>query len=100
VDFASQPWCEYTGLGQDELLGAGWQRAVHPEDLPDLLKRWQSILSAGEVSSMEARLRRFDGTYHWFTFRVRPLVDGPGKIVKWLGLNVDIEDRERSDSES
>jgi PAS domain S-box-containing protein len=45
---------------------------------------------------MEARLRRFDGMYHWFTFRVRPLVDGPGKIVKWLGLNVDIEDRERS----
>lgn len=94
VDFANQPWCEYTGLGHDELFGSGWQRAVYPEDLPDLLKRWQSILAAGKVNSMEARLRRFDGEYHWFTFRVRPLVDGSGKIVKWLGLNVNIEDQE------
>jgi PAS domain S-box-containing protein len=96
VDFVSRPWCEYTGLGVSELFGAGWQRAIHPDDLPDLLKRWRSILSAGKMSSMEARLRRFDGGYHWFTFRVRPSVDGSGKIVKWLGLNVDIEDRERS----
>jgi PAS domain S-box-containing protein len=96
VDFVSRPWCEYTGLGVGELLGAGWQRAIHPEDLPDLLKQWQSVLSIGEMSSMEARLRRFDGGYHWFTFRVRPLIDRSGEIVKWLGLNVDIEDRERS----
>jgi PAS domain S-box-containing protein len=96
ADFVSQPWCEYTGLGVGELLGVGWQRAIHPEDLPDLLTRWRSILSAGEVSVMEARLRRFDGGYHWFTFRVRPRLDASGKIVKWFGLNVDIEDRGRS----
>ena len=84
------------GLAAGELFGTGWQRAIHPEDLPDLLERWRSILLAGEVSAMEARLRRFDGGYHWFTFRVRPLVDASGKIVKWLGLNVDIEDRGRS----
>ena len=100
VDFASRPWCEYTGLGVGELLGAGWQRTIHPEDLPDLVKRWQSILLAGERSAMEARLRRFDGGYHWFTFRVRPLVDGSGQIVKWFGLNVDIEDGGRSDRAS
>lgn len=100
VDFASRPWCEYTGLGVGELLGTGWQRAIHPEDLPDLIKRWQSILLAGEGSAMEARLRRFDGGYHWFTFRIRPLIDGSGQIVKWLGLNVDIEDGGRSDRAS
>ncbi|WP_424631789.1 PAS domain S-box protein [Bradyrhizobium sp. SYSU BS000235] len=96
LDFASLPWCEYSGLGLGELYGEGWQRAIHPEDLPELLKRWRSILSAGEVNAMEARLRRFDGGYHWFTFRVRPLIDASGRIVKWLGLNVDIEDRGRS----
>jgi len=100
LDFASRPWTEYTGFASNELLGAGWQRAIHPEDLPHLLRRWQSILSAGQVSSMEARLRRFDDGFHWFTFRVRPLVDGSGKIVKWLGLNIDIEDRQQSDRAS
>ena len=96
VDFASQSWCEYTGLGISELLGSGWQTATHPEDLPDLLKRWRSILLAGEAGAMEARLRRFDGEYRWFAFRVRPVIDASGKIVKWFGLNVDIKNR-RSD---
>jgi PAS domain S-box-containing protein len=95
VDHVSHRWCEYTGLAVGELVGAGWQRAVHPEDLPCLLERWRSILIAGGESAMEARLRRFDGEYHWFTIRVRPLVDGSGKIVKWIGLNIDIEDRGR-----
>ncbi len=44
---------------------------------------------------MEARLRRFDGEYRRFALRVRPLVDASGKIVKWFGLNIDIEDRKR-----
>ena len=97
MDFASRPWCQYTGLSVGELLGTGWQTATHPEDLPDLLKRWRSILSAGEAGALEARLRRFDGEHRWFAFRIRPLVDATGKIVKWFGLNVDIEDRMRSD---
>ncbi|UFW85057.1 PAS domain S-box protein [Bradyrhizobium barranii] len=96
MNYASQPWCEYTGLAVGELLGVGWQRAIHPDDLPDLLERWPSILATNQVWSFEARLRRFDGGYHWFTFRLRPLVEGSGKIFKWLGLNIDIEDRQRS----
>src|SRR5262245_55900987 len=84
VDFVSRPWSDYTGLAVGELIGAGWQRAIHPEDLPDLLERWQTIRLVGEVSAMEARLRRSDGEYHWFSLRVRPLVDGSGKTVKWI----------------
>jgi PAS domain S-box-containing protein len=97
VDFASQPWCEYTGLGVGQLVGAGWQAATHPEDLPNLLKRWRSILLTGVGGAMEARLRRFDGEYRWFAFRVRPVVDASGKIVKWFGLSVDIEQRRGAD---
>ena len=46
---------------------------------------------------MEARLRRFDGEYRWFVFRTRPLVDASGQIVKWCGINTDIEDHRRSE---
>jgi PAS domain-containing protein len=38
-----------------------------------------------------------DGEYRWFAFRIRPLVDASGKIVKWCGLNIVIEDRRRSE---
>ena len=42
-------------------------------------------------------MRRFDGSYRWFLFRANPLRDESGKIVKWYGTNIDIEDRKRGE---
>ena len=42
-------------------------------------------------------MRRFDGAYRWFLFRANPLRDESGKIVKWYGTNIDIEDRKRGE---
>ena len=97
IDFLNQRWCEYTGLGVDEACGRRWQTAIHPEDLPDLIQRWRSIVASGEPGEMEARLRRFDGDYRWFLFRTCSLADASGQIVKWCGMNIDIEDRRRSE---
>jgi hypothetical protein len=44
-----------------EACGRDWQTAIHPEDLPELLERWRSILASCEPGEMEARLQRFDG---------------------------------------
>ena len=97
IDFLNQRWCDYTGLGVDEAYGRGWQTAIHPEDLPELLERWQFILTSGAPGETEARLRRFDGEYRWFLFRACPLADASGAVVKWCGMNTDIEDRRRSE---
>jgi len=46
---------------------------------------------------LEARLRRFDGEYRWFSFQAVPLRDESGNIVKWYGSSTDIEDRKRTE---
>jgi len=92
VDFLNQRWCEYTGLSVAEARGEGWQDAIHPDDLPELLNRWRSILTSNALGEMEARLRRSDGEYRWFLFRTRPLTDPSGQVTKWCGLNIDIEE--------
>ena len=92
VNFLNQRWCEYTGLSVAEARGEGWQNAIHPDDLPELLNRWRSILTSNALGEMEARLRRFDGEYRWFLFRTRPLTDASGQVTKWCGLNIDIEE--------
>jgi PAS domain S-box-containing protein len=102
IDFLNQRWCEYSGLSVDEAYGRGWQAAIHPEDLPELLERWRSILASGEpnemqAGEMEARLRRFDGEYRWFLFRTCPLVDASGQVVKWCGISTDMEERRRAE---
>jgi DNA-binding CsgD family transcriptional regulator len=81
----------------EEESGWGWESAVHPEDRPGLLERWRSGIASGEPREMEARLRRFDGEYRWFLVRVSPLADEAGRVVKWCGMNTDIEDRKRSE---
>ena len=97
VDFVNQRWCEYTGLGVEEAYGSGWQSAIHPEDLPEVLERWRSILASGQPRELEARLRRFDGAYRLFLVRTSPLADASGRVVRWWGINTDIEDRTRSE---
>src|SRR5437588_9504184 len=86
IDFLNQRWCEYTGLSVDEAHGPGWQTAIHPEDLPGLLERWQSILASGAPGEMEARLRRFDGEYSGFLFRTGPSIYAAGDGVCCCGM--------------
>ena len=62
VDFVNRRWQEYTGQSREQSQGAGWETAIHPEDLPGLLSKWEE--SRDCVADMcEARLRRFDGVF-------------------------------------
>jgi PAS domain S-box-containing protein len=97
-EFLNQRWLDYTGLTIEEARGWGWKVAIHPDDLPQLLDVWQGLLVSGKPGELEARLRRADGVYRWFLFRVEPLRDAQGTIVKWYGTNTDIDDRKRAEA--
>jgi PAS domain S-box-containing protein len=97
-EFLNQRWLDYTGLTIEEARGWGWKVAIHPDDLPQLLEVWQGLLASGKSGELEARLRRADGVYRWFLFRVEPLRDAQGTIVKWYGSNTDIDDRKRAEA--
>jgi PAS domain S-box-containing protein len=94
--FLNQRWHDYTGLSPQEAHGWGWQVTIHPEDLPRLMDIWRKLLATGEPGELEARLRRHDGEYRWFLFRVDPFRDQSGNVVKWYGTNTDIDDLKRA----
>lgn len=96
AEFFNQHYLNYAGLSAEQAQGSGWSVAVHPSDLDGLIASWQSIMASGKPGESEARLRRFDGEFRWFLFRVNPMRDETGAIVKWLGINTDIEDRKRA----
>src|SRR6266581_3876386 len=89
---------DYLRLTIEEARGWGWKVAIHSNDLPQLLDVWQGLLVSGKPGELEARLRRADGVYRWFLFRVEPLRDPQGTIVKWYGTNTDIDDRKRTEA--
>lgn len=92
--FVNKGWIEYTGLSVEQTSGAGWQRAIHPEDLPRHSEKWRLSIETGQLFEDEARFRRSaDGEYRWFLVRGVPLRDQHKKIAKWYGTLTDIEDR-------
>jgi PAS domain S-box-containing protein len=93
AEFFNRRWLDYAGLTADQARGTGWTAAIHPNDLIRLVDYWQQILASGRPGELEARLRRVDGEYRWFLFRATPSFDENGKVVKWYGTNIDIEER-------
>ena len=93
AEFINRRWCEYTGLSPDQAAGFGWQSAIHPGDRTLVLDRWRSFLESGQGGAVETRLRRYDGEYRRFLFSTAPLADKSGQVVKWCGINTDIEER-------
>jgi PAS domain S-box-containing protein len=97
AEFLNRHYLDFVGLSAEEASAWGWTAAVHPQDLKELAGKWQRIMASGVEGEAEARLRRHDGEYRWFLFRANPLRDEAGVIVKWYGVNTDIEDRKRTE---
>ena len=98
AEFLNRRWLDYTGLSAGEASDWGWTGAIHTEDRDRLMDFWRHLLACGEPGEIEARLRRHDGDYRWFLFRVEPVRDNHGNIFKWYGANTDIEDRKRAEA--
>ena len=97
LDYFNQRWQEYSGLPLEDVCGWRWTDVIHPEDVEGILQKWRAALASGEPFLSEARVRRADGEYRWMLHRSTPLRDDHGKITKWYGSSVDIEERKRAE---
>jgi PAS domain S-box-containing protein len=96
-DFLNQRWLTYFNLSLQEARGAGWATLLHPDDAAHHLESWQKSVSTGISFETEARFRSPDGEYRWFLNRANPLRDKTGRILKWYGTNIDIENLKRTE---
>jgi len=95
--FVNRGWTEYFGLSLEDLLGWGWTRIVHPDDVEQFVGKWRASLATGQPLEGEIRVRRADGEYRCFLVRVVPARDEQGKILNWYGAGTEIEDRKRAE---
>jgi PAS domain S-box-containing protein len=96
VDFVNQRWLDYTGLTREQYVQEP-TGPIHPEDKTRAVEEWLADMAAGEPFEAEMRLRGADGEYRWFLVRTAPLRDEQGRIVKWYGVSIDIEDRKQAE---
>lgn len=100
VDYHNRHFYEYTGLTPQQTRGAGWLAAVHADDAPRAVQSWRRCIATGTAGDAEIRIRRgSDGEYRWHLSRLIPQRNEDGKITRWFGSSVDIEDYKRAEIE-
>jgi PAS domain S-box-containing protein len=98
AEYLNKRWLDFTGLTLADAVGWKWTSAIHPEDMPGLATYWTELLKSPASGEFEARIKRHDGAYRWFLFRVDPLRDASGQILGWYGINAEIERLKHAES--
>ncbi len=83
-------WREYTGQDAEDVRGAGWLEAVHPDDRAACAAAWSDAVAAKGVFASSFRLRRADGTWREMAARGVPVVGEYGVIGEWVGTCTDV----------
>ena len=97
LEYANDYVLAYVGCKFSEVAGLGWLKAIHPDDLTQLVLQNTHQSNASEAFAGEHRMRRFDGEYRWFDVRVAPLHEVGRPASRWYALLVDIDDRKRAE---
>ena len=99
LDFFNQGWLNFVGQPPEKLLGWEWTSFIHPEDVEAFVQKWRQSIATGEHFEGTARVRRADGEYRWMLHHKLAMRDDDGKILKWHGSSIDIEERKRAEEE-
>jgi|SRR5687768_15747529 PAS domain S-box-containing protein len=98
-EYVSKEWLDFTGCAEEQALGDGWSRGVHPEDLARWLDACLRAFDAREPFEVEYRLRRRDGEYRWMLDRGLPRLSADGVFLGFIGACLDIHERKRAEHE-
>lgn len=82
---------EYTGRDDADLLGDKWLGAVHPRHLDRVRDTWADAIRVGEPFEQTFMVAGADGRYRCFACRGVPEADDQGRVLRWIGTCIDVE---------
>jgi len=97
LTFIGSDWQELDPDQHARAMGWGWLDEVHADDRDRVRAAWMHALRTGDPYDIEFRVRRTTGDYGWLWVRAMPVVDAQGAILRWVGLNLDVNDRYEAD---
>ena len=83
-------WGQIAGLSEEQAMGDGWARAIHPEDQARVSDLWASTAENGQPFEADYRFKRPDGKVIWVYGRAISRTDSNGNTVGFLGTVTDI----------
>ncbi len=68
------------GYDREEIIGANFIKATHPEDHPITLSSFEEA-KRGARNQFEYRSKKKDGSIQWYSSKGRPIYDSKGSVV-------------------
>lgn len=94
LDYVNRRCVEYLGRAATGVVTQRWTEWIHPDDVDAVLAdRDEAVLSGAECERLQ-RICGHDGVYRWHSVSLRPVHDDHGGIAVWVGVAVDVHDRE------
>jgi PAS domain S-box-containing protein len=90
--YSNRASLDYYGITLEEWQDADLQQLLHPQDAEIVTNVLPGKLQSRSPFEYEARLKRKDGQYRWFHYRLNPMSDEQGRTTRWYGAGTDIED--------
>ncbi|MCW8129581.1 MAG: CHASE domain-containing protein [Planctomycetota bacterium] len=81
-----------TGYRNEELLGEGWKKLIHPEDAQTVFREWEAAAAQGAMFSKQYRYVRAGGEAIWVSAVAAPIREG-GSVLGYVGTVEDITQR-------
>jgi PAS domain S-box-containing protein len=97
IEYVNKRVLEYLGATLDEIIGNGWVEKVHPDDVAFKTRTWLANLESRTAHDAVCRFRGADGQYRWFAVSGAPLKAGDGRVLRWYGVMIDIDDRRKAE---
>lgn len=76
-----------------------WQQLVHPDDLQLVHDEFKISLANGKRYKIEYRMRHKDGHYVWLQDRGFVEQDAQGRVIRIVGISIDISDRKKIEAD-
>ncbi len=95
--YVSPSFLEMVGMNLDQIQQFGWLHLLPPEDMEPTKEQWMHSVQTGEDFEREHLFRSKNGRYRNVLAIGRPVKDDTGKIIRWVGLNIDITERKKAE---
>lgn len=96
VNFINKRWDD-VGLTLADVQADNWRLVCHPDDLAQMERDRSQALRSRSAFENISRVRLGDGEYRWLLIRGLPLLDQHGAVLRWYGVNTDIEQHRRAE---
>lgn len=99
-DARGAEWAAFTGQSHDEASGEGWLDAVHADDRVRARTLWFAPDPNAWPDRYDIEIRLWHAPsrrYRSVSMSVRPMRGASGKLLDWVGVITDIDERKRNE---